>query len=275
MAGLAYFLPNLASGHLVGPDRRLSRALLRDRGLEAALADCETADHVAINDLHAHGPGGKSGLIVYPLPKSGQLPARMTGYFPAGQIWAPAFGDPEAYWIGHDPAEPPTPADLARRGRGYQGHDLELGPDRTLTIPIVRRPHDRYTALPCEISFDRAGKTFSQIAAEYADLWEAMAPYIDAIFFDGEKDFDISAAIGLAARIVGINYRFGPAEQNVLRWLKSTNWGLVLQKAMDLPFYERAVEDQKKTESPTSPASTTSPGPTAACPITAPAGENC
>lgn len=274
MAGFAYFLPGLTQGVLVGPDRRLSRALLKARGLDETLADVESLDQCCVNDLHGLGPGDLSGILLYPLPPDGKLPARMTGYYPAQQIWGAAFDEPDGFWVGFDPAESPCPSDLARRGEQFAGYDLELTPGQRWTIPVVRRPNG-VSRLPCDITFDRSGGVKTAISERFRPIWTDMEPYIDSIFFGAEKGYEVGRAIGMACRLLGINYRFGLAEQNAIRTLTTTNWGTVLQAAMDLPFYQELVDAQKKTESPAAETSTTATGSPADCPTTDPAAASC
>lgn len=272
-----YFLPDIHTAALVGPDGSLSRTFLRSRGLDELFADVTNVNvDCAVTALAARGPGGKSGqILVYQTP-SGELPGRI-GFYPQQQEWL-EVGD-GAYWIGIDPAAPPTAEDLRRPGRRHPGYVLES--DRgEWAVPVIRRPDDS-TELPCDLYHDpRTGELREPLKEAYRQYWEETGEVIHFLRLrdsgDAPRRVEIpkTRALELATRALGLNYRFGSAEQSLLRIIDQQNYLTVLAMTVDMPLF-LAIEEaerEKKTRSTSALADPSStPGPPADSPPTAPA----
>lgn len=268
MAGLLYFLPDVYTQQLVRGDA-LSVALLRERGLDEVLADRLTTDLTSVYDLRGRGPGGRCGSMIVPLPNSGSAPPRMT-FEPDCQAWEP--WDEDKLWIGRDLSAAPTPADLARR-QCMVGYDVALADGQRWHVPVVRRWGDT-TQLPRTLKFDAGGAMRAAIRPEYRELFEAMEPAIELLCgAGGEQTIDIEPFVRLAIRVLGVNYRYGLAEQNVLGLVDTTNWQAVLEAAVDLPLVEEALRraEKKTASAAASERSSTPPGRPADSPATPPA----
>ncbi|GAG38606.1 unnamed protein product, partial [marine sediment metagenome] len=78
--------------------------------------------------------------------------------------------------------------------------------------------------------------------------------------------------------VLGLNYRYGPAEQAALRLIDTghATWEKLFQAAVDVPLLKEVVSAEKKTAEPPRPAPVSStPGAPGSCPATAPAAPNC
>ena len=214
MSGFWYFLPNMTADRLVADraDKQLDREVLAQRGLDAVLADVETAEtQVVVSGVARAGPGEYAGVLLYPLPNSGEVP-NLVQYRPDRQAWTP-IGDGSRCWIGLDPASLPEPEDLARRETvaGYLVNDAH---GRQWSVPIARSPREGGVSLPCDYRFDGAGRAVRQLKAEFDDLWQIAGKVWD--FYNNTDDppaevNDLWLA-ERAVRILSLNYRLGPAE---------------------------------------------------------------
>jgi len=226
-----YFLPDVPHAALVGPDGSLSRTLLRSRGLDEIFADVQSI-HVdcAVNVLSGRGPGDRSGVILCYQGRDGQLPRRL-GYYPDEQAWL-EVGDGR-YWLGHDTADPPTADDLQRPGRRHPGYFLDSDCGRWV-VPVIRRPDDT-TDLPRDLYQDlRTGELHQPLKAAYHDYWEETGEVLAFLRLKEDPgdeprrvEIPMARALDLAVRALGLNYRFGQAEQALLRVIDADNLLLV------------------------------------------------
>jgi hypothetical protein len=106
--------------------------------------------------------------------------------------------------------------------------------------------------------WDAAGKLLEPIKPAYEAFWRETAE-VATWFWDGVEP-DRGRALELAIRALGINYRVGRAEQNVLRIVDRDSLLLVLAAAVDAPSQGDAP---KKSLAPSA-----SPGLPADSPIT-------
>ncbi|MBL9125834.1 MAG: hypothetical protein JNG90_19490 [Planctomycetaceae bacterium] len=267
MAGVMYFLPDVYTAQLVR-GREISRALLASRGLDEVLADRRTIDLTSVFDLTRRGPGDRCGAMLVPLPNSGEAPARMM-YEPEFQEWQPGW-DPQQLWLGRDRSEAVTPGGLARTQQ-FRGYDVELADGQVWHVPIVRRPGGS-TELPRAIRFGAPGMMELSIEQQYQALWHDLLPALEFLCSEGGR-VELEPLVSLAIRVLGVNYRFGLQEQNLLQLVDTTNWQRILEAAIDWPLVEEKIAElQKKTseESPL-PAESMPPGPPAGSPTIAPA----
>ena len=267
-----YFLPNLTKEQLA-PGERLDHSVLRARGIGDVFADCDFRD-VLINQPSGLGPGQHSGLyLCYLVPGTGAIPDR-TGFYPDEQEWH-QVGDGELVWIGVTKASPPTAADLVRK-RVFHGYYVTLADAENWAVPVIRRP-DGSTQLPCDMIFDAAGNVVEPIKRQYVEYWDETAEVAE--WFFGEKGFDVSGfsksrALRLAIRALGLNYRYGVNEQNIVRAIDTMNWVSVLASTVDL---SKALELVEKKSAPATVAEplNTSPGQPVDSPTTDPAVATC
>jgi hypothetical protein len=268
MAGLIYFLPDIYS-HQLAAGRLLSHAILAERGIDKALADCPLRDQSTLIDLPGRGPDQRCGMLLVPLPNHGRWPVRL-GYMPDCQVWRPAYpDDPAKLWIGYDISERPTPEDLRRRNELVAGYDRTLGDGQSWHVPVVRRPVVGTTHLPCSIEFDSAGRARCTIKDAYREIWERMGYYCEAAA--EKREVDIAEAVKFAIDILSLNYRVSIVENNVLGIVDAANWSEIIRAAMDEPWLldvARAEAEKKRPD----PGANTTPGCEDSHPTTGPAG---
>jgi hypothetical protein len=271
MAGILYFLPKVALPALVCARGKISREILASCGLQEILADVTEKSHAALFDLSKAGPSGDSGTVLIPLPAKGGAPKRAT-YCPRLQTWQRVT---DKLWIGLDKEYPPTPEDLERRAirRGYK-LPLSAPSPSSLHVPILRSPRGA-TSLPEDLSLDAAGELVVRVKESHRRLWEDAAPIWDFFIDRSRGELSRAEALRFAIRVLGVNYRFGLAEQHLLHWIDSDNLFEVLMLAVDVPAVEEFNGTQKKTPDAPAPAcSKPSPGAPACGPGTSPAGES-
>lgn len=282
MAGFCYFFERCTRAQ-IAPDGRLSRSLLASRGLDQVLADVvRVPADAAVIELSGSGPSGGSGAIVAPHPIGGE-PGIRVGYFPQFQAWEEVA---DWLWLGHDREHPPTPEDLRRR-KQFAGHPVTLAGAEWL-VPIVRDQLGG-TRLGRDWHCAADGQVEERIKAEHQALWDEFAAVVD-LFFDpadpspaGVFRMDASGAMRHSLAALGLNYRFGPHEQNALHLVDAESWMQILAAAVDVhTFWDvfTAVQQSKKKRD-TAPcperacgSDGTAPGGPAPCPATAPAAES-
>lgn len=283
MTAPLYFLPGL-SKEQIAPGGRLNQALLAERGLAHVFGDRRgPQDDCAASGLSGRGPGGHSGVILCALPVGKDAPRRI-GYYPAEQRWERGFALAEGkavpaevppFYVGIDTAEPPGPEDLARSVR-HKGYPVALGDGNQWEVPVILAP-DGDTSLPRTFAWDpESGELCGTVRAEYRDAWEASADTI-AFFYgdedDNERPYEVILPRCLQA--LGLNYRLGPAEQNALGLIDTTNCTEILGATVDAPKVRKLIEAEKKkraaADAPATPGSAKpSPGATNSSPATAP-----
>lgn len=274
MATPIYFFPRVPIKELILNDR-LNAARLAKYDLAEILGDL-TAQQVSKQDLTGAGPGEASGAMITVNP-GGKAPQRM-GYVPQFQTWTKVRIEPEL-WIGVDKEYPPGPQDLARP-RLIPGHNVPLADGHDYVIPVIRGVRGD-TGLPEDMFRGPDGEFAREIKPAYRQLWEDTQPVWDFLYGDAGAaepgSMEYPDVLDLAVRFVGINYRYGAAEQAVLRLIDSTadTWQAVFHAVVDGPFLEMAIEAQKKSESqPAADTPSSGPGPPDASPSTDPAAPN-
>lgn len=276
------------------PDLLRACGLLETFGEDGA--DDARPSRAFVNELTKAGPGGSSGMIVTLLPGSGKDILR-GGYYPDFQQWQLAQRGPDAeLWIGLDREHPPQPEDLLRSNaeleggepRGlHRGHRLPLADGRLWDVPVIRRPPAiaalspgaSLTRLPMDIGWDADGRFCETIKPAYRALWEDTGALADIIFeADGrirsKLEITVEKGLNWALRILGLNYRYGRHEQNLLRAVDKVNVWQVLGAAVDAPLvYELTAKKNDGDQAP-DPVNTP-PGETGGCPSTDPAAASC
>lgn len=288
MAAPLYFLPRVGRAQLI-PAGKVNRSLLSERGLADVWSDVISGDDIATNEISGSGPGEQPGILAVALPNDRSLPT-VVSYKPDSQKWQPA-GDGSLLWIGIDDAQPPSSADIARR-RQHQGYPVELADGNEWTVPIIRRPPgivERFgvhsTELPCEMIRDKNGVLQFPLKPEFQSLWESTLEVCNH-FFDSEgvivDPINIDREWGMDRDItfLGVNYRFGQAEQIVLGLIDTENYYVPLGMAIDTPLVITLIrewnESKKKTNGRLAADGVSSTnGELVETPDTAPAGANC
>lgn len=286
-----YFLPKVTLAQL-NPEGRLNRSLLASRGLADQFADVHRVpDDAAMFELTGLGPGGSSGCILAALPPDKQPPLRL-GFYPDFQQWTRFEGPGGATWVGLDTEHPPTAEELARP-KQFDGYEIELA-GQQWKIPIIRDPLGG-TRLPRDWIVGAGGEVDERIQASYLDLWNEFVSVVD-LFFNPADDspagvfrLDRAVAMRRCLQAIGLNYRVGRFEQNLLGLVNADNWSSVLAATVDLwTFWDlhRGAQEKKTAQAKASadgesglPASTpessdTLPGPLDSCPLIIPAVEN-
>lgn len=242
-----YFLPGVATAQLVD-NGQFNRRVLAANGLAEIFVDVKAED-ASYQELS--GPGGKSGMFLcyqtpqeratVGIPLGAKLP-RITGYAPEEQDWEQLS---ERLWIGVDKNERPCGNDLKRK-RQYAGYDIELADGCTWTVPVIRR-QDGSTELPVDMSFGSDGRLAEVIKDAYRQIWNDTESIAECYFSGNFTGVDKSKAFDIAIRALGLNYRFGHAEQRITKAVDSTNYFDILSLVVDYPRFMAVRAMEKKS----------------------------
>jgi hypothetical protein len=172
------------------------------------------------------------------------------GYYPEFQEWTEFSGTGGPVWVGLDREHPVTAADLARC-KQFNGHAIELA-GQQWTVPILRDPLGG-TALPRDWMVGEDGQVSEKIKASYVELWDGFASVVDLFYSPDDPSpagafrLDRSEAMRRCLQVLGLNYRVGRFEQNLLNIIDADNWSSVLAAAVDLwTFWEVYRQSQEK-----------------------------
>jgi len=206
------------------------------------------------------GPDGGPGHVLGRAAAPGSV-----GYWPDRHTWRPLRpGEPAGAWLGYDPADLPTPADLLRR-EPIDGYEVTLegrdGPSRWL-VPVARI-FPEGTNLPAALAIGPGGALVKEPLARYAAACRLAERLWDHVLAgqDGRpptEPMTDAEEFAAACEILALNYRVGPAEMSALGALTTANLPRVLFLFVDLPAYLAATDDGKKNET-----TLTAPGPAA------------
>lgn len=263
MAPPLYFFARRQLGDVVR-DGKLLPSLLHECKLDATFGDIAAAGQCAVNEITTHGPGDASGVLLTAIPASGEVPKRI-GYQPDFQTWRQATKTPggQDLWTGIDREHPPTPEDLLRANAArstagellppHQGYWVTLADGNRWCVPVVRRPAivakhgDRPSEFPTDVGWDLEGRFVETLKPQFQPLFDEAAGLV-GLFYDDEGrprdgNFEISVEAGLSwcLKLLGLNYRVGPHEQNLLRVIDQSNVWLVLGLAIDTPLMQQLV----------------------------------
>ena len=211
----------------------------------------------------ASGPGGAAGTILWasqgPKPDVEDV---------AALRWVPQFredADGEdakrraVYYVGVDPEKPPRPDELLK-GDAVEGERIELADGNMWIVPRARMYDEAgfSMALPGRLCVDDDGRDEWRVVERYRRCWDAaLAGWNQYVGMaaratadkGGEPapaDMTVGEAIGLAADVLGCNYRVGLAELKAIGALSSTNAVEVLRAAADIAAFEEMIESSKK-----------------------------
>lgn len=265
MPGFWYFVPGSSAAEFVVSEQ-LSRSRLAAVGLDDVLADCRRVpDHVVL--AYATGPEGQPGVLLYPVPVSGDVPKLIR--CDDSQTWkARSKGK---LWIGWSTETPPAPADLERREL-IAGYLVTDDVDRQWHVPVLRavdNPRGRLN--PCftwdeddrpTISVDRRFATLWADSARAWDLIDKASDAAGAVLGQGFSAADDAWLFAYLLRTLAVNYRVGNRELAALDvitpgWLSQSTASVMLNSTVDLFKWKEFLAAQKKTPSQSEPAGVT------------------
>lgn len=245
MAGLLYFFPGLAPADLRGPGNVLNLKRLAQYGLAESLADVRSLERQAtLWQITGQGPGAAAGTVLTTL-RDGQPPPRVQ-YLPDVQTWRRCWLDPPL-WIGQDNEFPPAPEDLARREQ-IDGFPVTLA-EQSFVVPCIRLPDGR-DRLPHDLYFDEEGKFQEVRKSSQEALWARSERTAQFIFGAPGQTMSLEEALADALVYLGVNYRYGPREHCLLRWLDAAACRTILGWAVGEPILLAEREAEKKSASP-------------------------
>lgn len=241
MSGLfLYYLPGKQRG-LLQPDD------LREAGLETSLRDCLESprafqERLLVNQVHARGPDGSSGVIVAAQPGSGREIVQKLGYHAAEQAWL----DCGRYWLGRDKLHRPTPVMLARPHL-VSGYDEPLGDGNVWTLPVIRRG-GLAPNLPRTMGVGSDGGFQMHVLPEFDWAWKLAGEIWDNA--RSRPSLEWSYAFSLAVGVLSLNYRVGPQEATALDLITTINFQKLFSAAIDWPRVEELLAEQLPDDDP-------------------------
>lgn len=276
-----YYLPGKQVGALTRDD-------IRAAGLADVLCDCLESQlafqrRLIVNQVHARGPDGSSGVILTTQPALGQEIPHKLGYYPAEQTWSAVRGQgsgvrhqaeslltPDscplspAYYLGYDNTHKPTPEFLARPEL-VSGYEHELGDGRYWTCPTIRH-YGRSPNLPRTMGLDAEGVFGMRVLPAFEWAWQLSGEIWERVFV--APNLPWPDAFRLAVGALSLNYRIGPHEASALGLVTTSNFQSIFDAAIDWPKVSELLaepdtpETVKKNAAESLPApASTSPGP--------------
>lgn len=246
MGQFLYFLNGAADGSV-------TRKTLLESPLAVPLRDLlrsdrTVRDRIAVNYWPTNGPGGQSGVMVnvgVTDPQDPQQPCVSAEH----QRWEPIG---ETGWqIGIDDRYRPTEIDL-RRESLVPGYERVLSDGAGWTCPTIRRV-DRgrgsfYPQLPMRWTW-QSGKRTSVVCDEFRGIWLAACEIYD--YAAGLSSKSAGDLMDFAELCLGLNYRVGTAEVNMLELMTLEECNEVWRAAVDMPLIEEWIaESAKKADAP-------------------------
>lgn len=227
-----YFLPKVPKERVAVGDE-LDRDVLAAAGLAEILADVRRVPiHASVSQVNESvGPGKLPGTVITPVSKHrGVGPI---GNFPDRQTWRP-IGNGTHAWVGALTKDPPTPLDL-ERWQPIGGLKVTDPTSYEWLVPVARAAQLDlpYGTLPQSYSFDAQGEPVPSLLPQYAWLWELGREiqdwYASQMPLEGDdvtpeeraahRPQPLAWLIKAAAKVLGVNYRVGLAELNLLHEL--------------------------------------------------------
>ena len=229
-----YYLPGLPNGFAITP------STLPEFGL-GCIFDTETYTR---GDA-VHGPDGGSGVIVsYAVNGVG------VGHYSKKQVWQKIHG--AAAWVGYEPANMPTPEDLARES-GVSGFFKTLGDGNKWLCPLARLASG-VPDVPCAHKLDAGKWTRGDPLERYKRLWQVASQFWDIVKPEIDRhmeentesvklDFDQEHAFAITA--LAANYRIQRTEASILGLFDDENVGEILRTLIDWPGIQLLILKKK------------------------------
>jgi len=236
MAGFLYYIGGLDPIH-VSPES------LESRGLELPFRDLfrrwQPTHNVTIAPIH-HGPDGKDGCYIYPIPETGNLP-RTNGYNPGEQEWE----EHDGFWLGIDTENRPTPPELVRPTI-VEGHLRQLGDNWEWECPVLRNGYE--VLVPQSMGKNGEG-FFQKILPQWEWAWDLSVIVWD--YFTIGNSVTLQEAFEISCKLLSVNYRLGEYEITKLGLLTTENYVQVFKDAAEIDLWMLAMEvqsEEKKSE---------------------------
>ena len=218
--------------------------MLERRGIILSFRDLfsnwQLSHNVTVSQI-IHGPDGKGGCYVYPIPETGNLP-RTHGYDPQTQEW----DDHGGFWLGIDTENRPTPPELIRP-TVVSGYEYRLGDDWDWICPVIRRPNGSPN-IPQ--SWGENGSGFvEKVLTQWVWAWKLSEKIWNVSW--GEEDIETAEAWGICCQLLSINYRVGKYEITKLQLITSNNYIQIFEAAVEGELWRQALKEQseeKKSE---------------------------
>lgn len=188
---------------------------------------------------------GKTGLLVY----TSSLPSGLCKYSPADQEWIEA--EP-GRWVGYWRNLKPTPGDLiVDDTKLLDGWPAELGDGNVWILPRLKSETEQ-SGLPHVVRLSSSGCLYTEPVEKYKDLCKDGERLWETLLWmrkGGEKperpmvEPDI---FRLISRLVGVNYRVGPAEVSLLGLVTTHNFLLTAFSIVGIDLLEQAEAEAQR-----------------------------
>jgi hypothetical protein len=161
-----------------------------------------------------------------------------------------------AWYLGWYVDRPPSEADLSRV-RLSPGYPVEMGNGERWIIPPARR-YPEGTSLPSTFKLAADGTERREIVKAYEDLFDALRPYAESYYAaamrkdksaPGEDLPDLPLAI--CYDLLGVNYRIGRPEINVLGLVTDSSRVSILLAAIDWWGFLKIAAEEATQPDPT------------------------
>ena len=190
------------------------------------------------------GPNSGNGVIV------SYAPAATVGYYPKRQVWQKIHG--AAAWVGYEPANMPTPEDLARES-GVSGFFKTLGDGKEWLCPLARLASGT-PDVPCAHKLDAGKWTRGDPLEKHKRLWQVASQFWDIVKPEIDRhleentesvklDFDQEHAFAVTA--LAANYRIQRTEASILCLFDDENVGEILRTLIDWPGIQLLILKKK------------------------------
>lgn len=241
MSQFLYFFPG-APGHV--PDRERVRSSFAATALRDLLRSDKTWNGSFIVNGCTNGPGGHSGTVIVP---------KIDGQFPEG--FTPAFVKDTQQWVNIDdawlgwfPDVPPTEQSL-RKSSMVSGYPVRLNDDCEWMAPTIRcQPVGSRVTLPRMVTRDSSGKRVYRIKKEY-ERFQEIAELLWNYHFAGAVIESDDELLDMAAELLSLNYRIGPAELDALGLFdmvgSDSNWLEIMGASFDWPLIKEFLEAEE------------------------------
>lgn len=228
MAGFLYFIANVTEADL-NKNGLLDRAILKAKGLDDVLSDVvQVPAHASLAEVkRLVGPGGNVGVVLAPVSKHYGVPELVT-FDPDRQKW---FDRGNGVWIGITDGKIPGSQAL-ERWQLISGYEVTDPSTQVWLAPVCRSPKrdGQFGYLRQTYRFDAAGKPLAAVSSDHHWLWELSGicrEFYSQLFNPPGDDAtpeekaayvlpDFLPMVGYAVSLLGVNYRLGMPEINVL-----------------------------------------------------------
>lgn len=257
MAGFYYFFRGRTVEDLAHGEE-INHNLLAEYGLAETLSDVRKANaaggQAIVSNVGSNaGPGKSCGTVLTVNCRFTGSP-RLIGNDPAQQHWV-AANEEKGLWIGVLKGELPRPEELMRLETigGYRVTDRQ---HYEWLIPVARAVPEKmpFGMLPQSYKFGSDGEPQPILDPKYQWLWD-----LSGEIMDWYRDSDAGQPrphawlVKTAAKLLGVNYRVGLAELNLLHdlgrsILNETTVGRICQACYGYEILEEAKKNSPEKE---------------------------